>query len=144
MNHAAGTLAFVVFWLLVAVMAVFAMAYDYRKKRLEMESLRTAIEHGQQLDPAVLEKLFMGQRQPPADNPQDLLPYLHIGGIITIAGGIGIFLAGLWVGGMEFPVAKYPLLALGAFVVCIGIGLLVSVRALKRYPPPERAPDRAA
>ncbi len=144
MNHAAGTLAFVVFWLLVAVMAVFAMAYDYRKKRLEMESLRTAIEHGQQLDPAVLEKLFMGQRQPPADNPQDLLPYLHIGGIITIAGGIGIFLAGLWVGGMEFPVAKYPLLALGAFVVCIGIGLLVSVRALKRYPPPERSPDRAA
>ncbi len=144
--HANGTLAFIAFWLFIAVIAVFGMAYDYRKKRLAMESLRTAIEHGQHLDPAVLEKLLAGhrQRQPPADNPQDLRPYLHIGGIITIAAGIGVFLAGLWVGGMQFPVAEYPLLACGAFIVCIGIGLLVAVRALKRYAPPERSPDRSA
>lgn len=140
----AGAIAFVAFWLFVAVMAVFGMAYDYRRRRLEMESLQTAIEHGQHLDPAVLEKLLAGRRQPPADNPQDLRPYLHIGGIITIAAGIGIFVAGLYVGGMQFPVAKYPLLALGAFVVCIGIGLLVAVRALRRYPPTERSPDRTA
>ncbi len=141
--HAAGTVAFIAFWLFVAIMAVFGMSYDYRKRRLEMESLRTAIEHGQHLDPAVLEKLLAGQR-PPRDDPQDLRPYLHIGGIITIAAGVGLLLAGLWVGGMQFPVAEYPLLAFGAFVVCIGIGLLVAVHALKRYPSPERSPDRTA
>ncbi len=139
-----STLAFIAFWVFIAIMAVAGMAYDYRKKRLEMDALRTAIEHGQNLDPAIVQKLLGQYTQPQADNPQDLRPYLHIGGIITIAAGIGIFLAGLWVGDMQFPVAEYPILAFGAFVMCVGIGLLLSVRALKRYPPPERSPDRTA
>ncbi|MGB6452337.1 MAG: hypothetical protein WBE92_16420, partial [Steroidobacteraceae bacterium] len=111
-----STLAFIAFWVFIAIMAVAGMAYDYRKKRLEMDALRTAIEHGQNLDPAIVQKLLGQYTQPQADNPQDLRHYLHIGGIITIAAGIGIFLAGLWVGDMQFPVAEYPILAFGAFV----------------------------
>ncbi len=137
------TAAFIVFWVFVVVMAIAGMAYDYRKKRLEMESLRTAIEHGQQLDPAVLEKLLGGQRQQPAADLQELRPYLHIGGVITIAAGIGVFLAGLWVG-MQFRAAEFPILGLGAIAVCVGIGLLIAARSLRRYLPPERSPDRTA
>jgi hypothetical protein len=142
-NHSA-TLAFIFFWLFISVMAAFGMVYDYRKKRLEMDSLKTAIEHGQHLDPAFIERLLGQHRQQPqADDPRDLRPYLHIGGIITIAAGVGVFLAGLWVG-LQFPVAKFPLLGLGAIAVCVGVGLLLSAHALKRYPPPERSPDRPA
>jgi Domain of unknown function (DUF6249) len=138
-----STLAFIAFWVFIAIVAVAGMAYDYRKKQLEMEALRSAIEHGQNLDPAIVQKLLGHYHQPPTDQPQDLRPYLHIGGIITISAGIGIALASLWVG-LQFPVVKFPILGIGAIAVCIGIGLLLSARALKRYPPPERSPDRAA
>lgn len=139
-----GTVAaFLTFWLFIAVVAVAGMTYDYRKKRLEADALRTAIEHGQHLDPAVLEKLLGQQREPRTDNPQDLRPYLHIGGIITIAAGIGFFPAALWVG-LQFPIAQFPMLGIGAIAVCVGVGLLVAARALKRYGPPERSPDHKA
>ncbi len=143
MPAALGTAAFVVFWLFLTVLGIAGMAYDYRKKRLETESLRAALEHGQHLDPAVLEKLLAGQRQTPSEDPRDLRPFLHIGGIITIAAGIGVILASLWVG-LQFPVAKYPILGLGAIAVCVGVGLLVATRALARYAPRERSPDSTA
>ena len=141
--HSAGAAVFLGFWLLIAVVAALGMSYDYRKKRLEADSLRTAIEHGQHLDPAVLEKLLAGQRELPVDNPGDLRPYLHIGGIITIAAGIGFFPAALWVG-LQFPVAEFPMLGAGAIAVCVGTGLLVAARALKGYGPLGRSPDRTA
>ncbi len=138
-----GTSAFIAFWLFIAIMAIAGMAYDYRKKRLELDALRSAIEHGQNLDPAIVQKLLGQYSQPQVDQPQDLRPYLHIGGIITICAGIGVALASLWVG-LQFPVVKFPILGVGAIAVCVGIGLLLSARALKRYPPPERSPDRSA
>ncbi len=142
-SAATHTVAFLGFWIFVAVVAIAGMVYDYRKKRLEMEALRTAIEHGQHLDPAILERLLAQHREPPHSPQEDMQPYLHIGGIITVAAGIGVGLAGLWIG-LQFPVAKLPIFGVGVIGVCVGIGLLLSARALTRYKSPERPPGRVA
>jgi len=47
------------FWISIAAVAIAGMITDYKRRRGGIEVLRLAIEKGQQLDPAVVEK---GQR----------------------------------------------------------------------------------
>jgi len=124
-----GAIVAVAFWLFLGAAAVSAMRYDFKKRQLSMESLRTAIERGQQLDPSVVEKLLAQHRQPDVDRPQDLQPYLRIGGVITVAAGVGVGIAGE-VLGLQVPLAKLPMVAAGVIAICIGIGLLIAARVL--------------
>lgn len=142
-NSVASASVAVAFWLFLAVCAVAGMRYDLRKRQLAMDSLRAAIERGQALEPAVVEKILALQSEKDADAPEDLRPYLQIGGIITIAVGIGVLIAGGLIG-LQFPVARLPLLGAGALVVCIGAGLLLSSRALSHHPPRRGPPDSVA
>jgi hypothetical protein len=119
----------VAFWVFLTVSAYAAIKYDFRKRQLAMESLRAAIERGQPLEPAVVEHILARHSASEADDAEDLVPYLQIGGIITIAGGIGVFIAAFFVG-LQFPVAKLPMLGAGVLAVCIGVGLLVASRVL--------------
>lgn len=122
----------VAFWLFLGAAAVSAIRYDFKKRQLSMESLRAAIEHGQQLDPAVVEKLLAQHRQPDVERPQDLQPYLLIGGIVTIAAGVGVSIGGLFLG-IQFPVTRVPMIVAGVIAVCVGAGLLIAARVLERY-----------
>jgi hypothetical protein len=130
----------VAFWVFLTVSAYAAIKYDFRKRQLAMESLRAAIERGQALEPAVVERILAPHSGPAANDAQDLVPYLRIGGILTIAGGIGVFLAAFFVG-LQFPVAKLPMLGAGVLAVCIGVGLLVASRVLGSH---RGSPDRVA
>jgi len=143
LNSVSGALVAVAFWVFLAVAAVSGMRYDFRKRQLAMDSLRAAIEHGQQLDPGVVEKLLAQHREPEVDRPQDLQPYLQIGGIMTVAAGIGIVVAAFFVG-LQFPVAKLPMLGAGALAICVGTGLLIAARVLERYRPRVSGADRMA
>jgi hypothetical protein len=78
-----GAIIAVAFWAFLAVSAATGMKYDFRKRQLAMESLRAAIEHGQPLEPAVVEKLLARHGDSEAGRAQELQPHLHIGGIIT-------------------------------------------------------------
>lgn len=133
----------VAFWIFLTVSAYAAIKYDFRKRELAMESLRAAIERGQPLEPAVVEHILGRHSASAADEAQDLAPYLQIGGIITIAGGIGVFIAAFFVG-LQFPIAKLPMLGAGALAVCIGVGLRVAARALGRYGARRGSPDSVA
>jgi hypothetical protein len=139
----AAAIVAVAFWIFVTVSAVAAIKYDFRKRQLAMESLRAAIERGQPLEPAVVEQILARHSGSGADDPQDLEPYLQIGGIITIAGGIGVFIAAFFVG-LQFPIAKLPMLGAGIVAACIGAGLLLSGRALSRYRPRRGSPESVA
>jgi hypothetical protein len=130
----AGAIVAVAFWIFLAVSAVAGMKYDFRKRQLAMESLRASIERGQPLEPAIVAKLLARHSESEADNPQELAPYLQIGGIITTAGGVGVCIAA-WFVGLQFPMAKLPMLGGGALAICIGVGLLLASRALGRYRP---------
>ena len=122
------------FWIFLAASAVAAMKYDFRKRQVAMESLRAAIERGQSLEPAVVEKLLARDRGSNGEDWQNLGPGLTIGGIITAATGIGLCIAAFLVG-MQFPVAKLPMLGAGVLTVCVGMGLLVAAWALGRRRP---------
>lgn len=141
-NSLAGAIVAVAFWSFLAVSAVAGMRYDFRKRQLAMDSLRAAIERGQSLEPAVVEKLLAGGGQE-GDRLRDLEPHLQMGGIITIAAAIGVLVAAFLVG-LQFPIAKLPMLGLGALVVCVGIGLLAAARALGRYRDRRGSPDSVA
>jgi hypothetical protein len=115
------------FWAFLAIASVAGIVADYRKRQLELEPLRAAIERGIQLDPAVIEKLMTREAKGQSVDPMNL----KIGGIITAASGTGVgvasFLVTPWM-----PQAHYPLLALGVVAVFIAIGLLLAAKALGR------------
>ena len=48
----------IAFWVFVAIATVAGIVGDYKKRQLSLEPLRAAIEKGQQLDPAVVERLM--------------------------------------------------------------------------------------
>lgn len=65
------------FWIFVTVSAYAAIKYDFRRRQLAMESLRAAIERGQPLEPAVVEKILGSHFGSGGDEAQDREPYLH-------------------------------------------------------------------
>jgi hypothetical protein len=118
----------IAFWLFMTVAAVAGIVSEYKKRQLELEPLRAAIERGQQLDPAIIERL-MGREQ----RQQELNPmYLHIAGIIAIAAGIG--LAGLaWFVSQVLPGSIYPIFGASVLVICVGGGLVFAARVVDQH-----------
>lgn len=118
----------IAFWLFLAAAAVAGIVGDYKKRKLEIEPLRAAIERGQQLDPALIEKLMAREPRGQPLNPLDL----RVGGIITISAAIGVGLLGLfsrWLG-LAISVGGVPLSGIAGGIallaLCVGIGLLVA------------------
>jgi len=136
MGHSVvGAIAVVAFWAFITIVSVAGILYDYRKKRLAMETVRHAIERGAQLDPALLDSLLRHQRA--ADAQEHALDprLLRIGGIITVASGIGLLPLALFIAQVQER-ARFPIMGLGVLAICVGIGLLISARVLERDPPP--------
>jgi Domain of unknown function (DUF6249) len=127
------------FWIFMAAVAIVAIITDYKRRRGNVEVLRAAIDKGQQLDPMLVEKLMSGEHRDDKIDPT----LVKLGGIITLAAGIGICLLSFFISRIS-PVALYPILGGGVVVICIGVGLLVGARVLdaarardaSRNPPP--------
>jgi Domain of unknown function (DUF6249) len=118
--------AVIAFWIFLAVATVAGIIGDYKKRRMELEPLRLALERGHPVDPAVVDKLLYRGRQ---DKLDPML--IHVGGIITIAAGVGVGLLSYFVDPL-FPQARRPLIGLGILAVCVGIGLLIAGRSLSK------------
>jgi hypothetical protein len=131
-----GTIAIVAFWMFITIVSVAGILYDYRKKRLAADTLRLAIERGSQIEPALLDRLLSHQKSADAGE-QALDPrLLRIGGIITVAAGIGLLPLALFVGQVQ-EMARFPIMGAGALAICVGIGLQISARVLERDAPPK-------
>jgi hypothetical protein len=118
-------IAFLVF---LAIAAVAGIVADYKKRALALEALRAAIERGQQLDPAVVERLMAPESR---DERLNAL-YLKVGGIVTIAAGIGVALLSFLLAQVA-PLALYPVLGGGLVAVCVGLGLVVAARVAELH-----------
>ena len=136
MNHAVvGAITVAAFWLFLSIVSVAGMVYDYRKKHLTAETLRHAIENGQKLDPAVLDRLLSQQKYTDRRD-QGLDPrLLKLAGIITLSAGIGVFALSFFVAQVA-PVALYPIMGASLVVICVAAGLLFSANMLARDPGP--------
>ena len=119
----------IVFWVYLAIVSVGGMIHDYRKRKLALEPIRMAIEHGQQLSPEVIDRL-LGRDYPQKVDPQ----HVHIGGLITCACGVGLgFLAGFV--GLLFPPCPWLIFSIGGvgiLAVSVGVGLLFAAKSLRR------------
>ena len=131
-----GAIAIVTFWMFITIVSVAGILYDYRKKRLAMETVRHAIEHGAQLDPALLDRLLWHQRAADAQERALDPRLLRIGGIITVAAGIGLLPLALFIAQVQER-ARFPIMGAGVLAICVGIGLLISARVLERDPAPK-------
>ena len=131
MGHIGFTVVGVAFWAFLAISAVAGIVGEYKKRRLELEPLRVAIERGQQLDPALVEQLMTRDRHNPAEDRLDPL-HFRIGGIITLAAGIGVAILAFFLDHLA-PAAFYPVLGAGVLAVCIAIGLLVCAQVVERH-----------
>ncbi|MGP8035620.1 MAG: DUF6249 domain-containing protein [Steroidobacteraceae bacterium] len=117
-------IAFLVF---VTVCAVTGIITDYKKRKAALEPLRAAIERGQPLDPAVVERLMAPERSSGL-GPMSLM----VGGIITCAAGVGVMILSIFVSQVDKG-ALYPIMGAGIAVFCVGLGLVIASRALERY-----------
>jgi hypothetical protein len=113
----------VAFWLFIGIVAVASIIADYQKRRLNVDVLRTLIEKGQALDPAVVTKLISHDA---IDGRFDPL-YLKVAGIITTAAGVGVFVMSFFIARIA-PVALYPIMAAGIVTICVGIGLIIGAK----------------
>jgi hypothetical protein len=116
----------IAFWIFVTVCAVAGIVADYKKRRVAFEPLRAAIERGQPLDPALVERLMAPERDT-GINPL----HLQVGGIITLSVGVGIALLAFFLNPVA-PISFYPVLGGGTVVVCVGVGLIAAARAVAR------------
>jgi hypothetical protein len=115
----------VAFWIFVGAVAIAGMIADHQKRRLNVDLLRTLIEKGQPLDPALVAKLISPETLDERTDPMDL----RLGGIITTASGVGVFLMAYFISRLA-PGALYPMLAGGTAAICVGIGLLIGAKAM--------------
>jgi hypothetical protein len=115
----------VAFWIFIGAVGIAGIIADYQKRRLNVDLLRTIIEKGQALDPAVVTKLISPDATDQRIDPTDL----KLGGIIVTAAGVGIFLTSYFVARVA-PVALYPIMAGGVVTICVGIGLLIGAKVV--------------
>ena len=128
MQHVGFAIVGVAFWTFLAVAAVAGIVADYKKRRLELQPLQAAIERGQQLDPAIVERLMAREQR--SSEPEPV--YFRIGGIVTVAAGIGIGVLSFIVDRFS-PKAFYPILGTAVVATCVGIGLLICARVIDRH-----------
>jgi Domain of unknown function (DUF6249) len=112
----------------LAIATVAGIVGDYKKRQIALEPLRAAVERGQQLDPAVVERLMAPEQREEPLNPL----YLKVGGIITIAAGVGVAILAYFLAQIEAQ-ALYPVLGIGLVAVCVGVGLMIAAAAIARH-----------
>ena len=104
------------FWIFIAAWVVIVI---WRKASLQREALATirhAIDKGQTIDAAILEKILRAEPQ------QDR--GLLTGALAVIGAGIGLGIMGYFLSIGGKPDALFPLIGVGSLLVMIGIGLL--------------------
>ena len=118
------SIAFLVFLTAAAVTGIIA---DYKKRKAALEPLRAAIERGQQLDPALVERL-MAPEPSSGIAPMGLL----VGGIVVSAAGVGVMILSIFLS-QSSREAFFPVMGGGIVVLCVGVGLILASRAVERY-----------
>ena len=114
------------FWAFVAVCVAAGAAQAIFRNRETQKTIRLAIEKGQTLDPATLERLLQGNAPVSPSAPQARFG-LITGGLVMLCIGVGLAVMG-WFISLDEPGAFHPLLGVGSLVGLIGVALLIASR----------------
>ena len=119
------------FWIVVVVVVVATMWRRTTLQREMLETVRRAIDKGQTLDPALLDRVLR------SDTPHT--SGMLAGSFATIAAGVGLAVMGYFLRMGDQPDAFYPLLGVGFMVGLIGVALLVGNWLEERRTKPPRS-----
>ena len=122
----------IIFWVAIMVIVAVSALRKFLTDRERQRTMRAAIERGQQVDPVLLSKIVA--RQPPCSYRGQL----QIGGIITLATGIGLCLMGMF---LRLDSGLNPTLGPGILVAVIGIGILIAAWTQPRSQDGSGPPD---
>lgn len=106
----------IVMFICFAVVFGLYLMFRYRTRAEMQKTIRTALDKGQELTPAIIERLGQPKPLPHADLRRAL---------IWIAVGVGFALFGLI---LDEDDAVRPMIAIGTFPVIIGIAYLIMSR----------------
>ena len=116
-----GAVAAASFWIFIAICVVAGAVSSVLRHRETQKTIRQAIERGQDLDPATLERLLQSGQPQKGPPPRGALIF---GGIMLLAIGAGLALIGVF-SSIDNPSQLYKGLGAGALVGMLGAGLLV-------------------
>jgi len=122
------------FWLFVILVTVLPIFFHHQRRLETEKTIRLAIEKGQHLEPATLERLLGG---PKTDTGLTKSSARH-NGIITAFVGLGLIAFDLFIG-------TWVMRAIGAMVFLIGAGMFLSApwAPADRVPPADLPGDKA-
>ncbi len=109
----------------VALIVLISLTTQMFKHRETQKTIRMAIEKGQALDPATLERLLQSDRPPPPSRFGFLF-----GGIFLLAIAGGMVLIG-WAMSARGPNFLYDGLGVGGLIGLLGLALLVASRFVR-------------
>jgi len=121
-----GGIFFIAF---VTIVVVAGIAAGILNTRAKLDLFRLAIEKGQALDPAVLDRL-MPKQEEPESSPAQAGTGLQVGAIMCFAAGIGLPLLGYFISSLE-PDALPALLGFGGFLICMSAGMFVASKLVQ-------------
>jgi hypothetical protein len=125
----------VVFWLFVAAVAIIPIVGSYKLRQSAMDSIRSAIDRGQELSPDVVQQLtHMGEFK----DQKMASVNLKIGGVIVMASGIGTGLVAT-VFLFVIPIASPYVYAGAVLAFSIGAGLYWASKVMRQHELEEKA-----
>lgn len=109
----------VAFWAWLAAVVIAEEVGKTKRRRADLDLLRFAIEKGQPLSPEVMQQVFAKPIAP-----------LFIGGIITVAAGVGLIIFAVILARFA-PPGGWFVAGGGAIAICVGTGLIISYRMIR-------------
>jgi len=125
--EAAAGLGALGFWLFLAAIVVSGIWFDVRRRESQQETLRRVVESGQQIDPAVMDRLLAvneGHSRMDRD--------LKIAGMIALFIAPGLAILGWFLAGLEQQLLGV-MFGVSILVACVGTGLLVAGKVSERW-----------
>lgn len=126
MDAAAG-LGAMGFWLFLAAIVVSGIWFDVRRRESQQETLRRVVESGQQIDPAVIDKLLAAN-----EGRSRMDRDLKIAGMIVLFIAPGIAVLGWFLSRLEQQLLGV-MVGVSILVACVGTGLLVAGKVSERW-----------
>ncbi len=115
------------FWLFLAAVVVARIWFDARKRESQQETLRRVVESGQEIDPAVIDKLLAASRGSTRVDRD-----LKVSGLIVIFIAPGIAVLGWFLAALEEELLGI-MLGVSVLVGFVGAGLLVASKVSERW-----------
>jgi hypothetical protein len=109
------------FWLFLACLVVACFWSGARKRETQQETLRRIVESGQELDPAMIDKLLS------TDKDSKGYEGLKVSGVITMSAAPGLAIFGYFLGVFD------KMIGIALLVGVVGAGIYLSGKMSERW-----------